>query len=49
MLLPEGFPEDIKIKFKDGKSLNMSYPCQILNHLIYEKYANPQYQQLTNP
>lgn len=26
----------------------MSYPCQILNHLIYEKYANPQYQELIN-
>lgn len=35
MLLPQGFPEDIKIKFKSGQSVNMSYPCQILNHLIY--------------
>lgn len=35
MLLPQGFPEDIKIKFKNGQSVNMSYPCQILNHLIY--------------
>ena len=48
MLLPTGFPEDIKIKFKNNKSYNMSYPCQILNHLIYEKYANPQYQELIN-
>lgn len=35
MLLPQGFPEEVKIKFKNGKSFNMSYPCQILNHLIY--------------
>lgn len=48
MLLPTGFPEDIKIKFKNGKSFNMSYPCQILNHLIYEKYANKQYQELVD-
>lgn len=46
MLLPKGFPEDVKIKLKNGKEFMMSYPCQILNQLIYEKYANPQYQEL---
>lgn len=35
MLLPKGFPEDIKINFRSGKSLKLSYPCHILNHLIY--------------
>ena len=35
MLLPQGFPEDVKIKFNNGSTFNMSYPCQILNHLIY--------------
>jgi len=30
-LLPTGFPEDIKLKFKDGSSCNMSYPCSVLN------------------
>lgn len=35
MLLPSGFPEDIKINFKSGKSFKLSYPCHILNHLIY--------------
>jgi DNA polymerase epsilon subunit 1 len=44
MLLPQGFPEDVKVTFKSGKSLKISYPCHILNHLIYEKYANNQYQ-----
>jgi len=48
MLLPSGFPEDIKINFKSGKSFKLSYPCHILNHLIYEKYANDQYQWLKN-
>ena len=24
----------------------MSYPCHILNHLIYDKYSNDQYQWL---
>lgn len=46
MLLPEGFPEDVKINFKSGKVLKLSYPCHILNHLIYEKYSNDQYQWL---
>lgn len=49
MLLPHGFPEDIKVNFKSGKSLKISYPCHILNHLIYDKYANDQYQWLENP
>lgn len=48
MLLPKGFPEDLKLNFKSGKTFKMSYPCHILNHLIYEKYANPQYQTLKN-
>ena len=46
MLLPHGFPEDIKFTFKSGKTLKISYPCYILNHLIYEKYSNDQYQWL---
>jgi DNA polymerase epsilon subunit 1 len=46
MLLPDGFPEDVKINFKSGKVLKLSYPCHILNHLIYDKYANDQYQWL---
>ena len=48
MLLPKGFPEDVKVTFKSGRSLKLSYPCHILNYLIYEKYANDQYQWLDN-
>ena len=39
-LLPQGFPEDFALKFKNGKTLKFSYPCFILNMIIYEKYAN---------
>ena len=46
MLLPQGFPENVKITVKNGKPINMEYPCQIFNHLICEKYANPQDQTL---
>ncbi|KAL4468704.1 hypothetical protein ABPG74_005207 [Tetrahymena malaccensis] len=48
-LLPEGFPEDFTIKFKDGKKARMDYPCSILNYLVYEKYCNRQYQTLIDP
>ena len=46
MLLPKGFPEDVKVKFKSGRSIKLSYPCHILNYLIYDKYSNNQYQWL---
>ena len=48
MLLPKGFPEDVKINFKSGRTFKLSYPCHILNHLIYDKYSNDQYQWLEN-
>jgi len=45
-LLPNGFPENFGIKLLNGKKINFSFPCTMLNHLIYEKYCNPQYQIL---
>lgn len=45
-LLPEGFPENFSIKMKNGKTFRMSYPCTMLNMLIYDKYKNEQYQEL---
>lgn len=45
-LLPQGFPEDFQMKFKDGKKAKMDYPCSILNYLVYEKYCNRQYQTI---
>ena len=48
-LLPCGFPENFSFKLKNGKSVKFSYPCSILNILIYEKYMNDQYQVLSEP
>jgi len=47
-LLPSGFPENFVLKLKSGKTLKFSYPCSILNILIYEKYLNDQYQVLVD-
>jgi DNA polymerase epsilon subunit 1 len=47
-LLPIGFPENFALKLKSGKKANLSFPCTMLNFLIYEKYCNRQYQAL-NP
>jgi DNA polymerase epsilon subunit 1 len=47
-LLPKGFPEEFKFKFKDGKSNVLSFPCTMCNRLIYDKYANNQYQTLVD-
>ena len=44
-LLPACFPENYSLEV-DGKKLPMSYPCTMLNRLIYDKYKNPQYQTL---
>jgi DNA polymerase epsilon subunit 1 len=40
-MLPERFPENFFLKTKSGKSLFMSYPCTMLNLLIYDKFKNP--------
>jgi DNA polymerase epsilon subunit 1 len=47
-LLPLGFPENSTIKFKNGKKINFSFPCTMLNQLVYEKYCNDQYQVLVD-
>jgi DNA polymerase epsilon subunit 1 len=39
-MLPKGFPENILFKYKNGKSAKISYPCSVLNNLVYEKYCN---------
>ena len=43
-MLPHGFPEEFKLEFSNGKKANFSFPCTMLNELIYTKYSNPQYQ-----
>ena len=44
--LPFGFPENFAIKLKDGRKINFSFPCTILNSLIYDHYKNSQYQSI---
>ena len=45
-LLPKGFPENFTLKTKNGKNLNFSFPCSLINWLIYDKYKNTQYQTI---
>ena len=45
-MLPGVFPENFKFKLKSGKSIGFSYPCTMLNHLVYDKFTNHQYHDL---
>ncbi len=47
-MLPATFPENFAFKLKNGKKLNISYPCVMLNHLVHDKFTNHQYQTLTD-
>lgn len=48
-ILPATFPENFSFKLKNGKKLNISYPCVMLNHLVHAKFTNHQYQELVDP
>ena len=43
-MLPKGFPEVFEFKLKNGKTSKFQFICTMSNHLIYDKYANNQYQ-----
>jgi DNA polymerase epsilon subunit 1 len=45
-MLPGVFPGDFKFQLKNGKSIPFSYPCTMLNHLVYDKFTNHQYHDL---
>ncbi|KZS89156.1 DUF1744-domain-containing protein [Sistotremastrum niveocremeum HHB9708] len=45
-MLPSIFPENFKFKLKSGKSIAFSYPCTMLNHLVYDGFTNHQYHDL---
>lgn len=45
-LLPQGFPENFFLTTHSGKKIMMSYPCSMLNLLIYDEFKNSQYQDL---
>lgn len=48
-MLPASFPENFAFTLKNGKSLPISYPCVMLNHLVHDQFTNHQYQELTDP
>lgn len=48
-ILPATFPENFAFKLKSGKSIPMSYPGVMLNHLVHDQFTNHQYQELDNP
>ena len=45
-MLPGVFPENFKFQLKNGKSIPFTYPCTMLNHLVYDKFTNHQYHDL---
>eukprot|EP00884_Botryococcus_braunii_P021811 jgi/Botrbrau1/8313/Bobra.0081s0002.1 len=47
--LPSSFPENFKLKNKNGKDLKISYPCVMLNVMVAANNTNDQYQDLVNP
>ncbi|KAF4126175.1 DNA polymerase epsilon subunit 1 [Geosmithia morbida] len=48
-MLPATFPENFGFKLKNGKKLTLSYPCAMLNHLVFRYFTNHQYQTLVDP
>eukprot|EP00842_Homolaphlyctis_polyrhiza_P005989 jgi/Hompol1/6391/HPOL_004966-RA len=47
-ILPKTFPESFNLKLKNGKSLFISYPGVMLNHLVHAAFTNDQYQDLVD-
>lgn len=45
-MLPGVFPENFKFKLKNGKTIGVSYPCTMLNHLVHAQFTNHQYHDL---
>lgn len=45
-MLPGVFPDNFKFKLDNGKSIAFSYPCTMLNHLVYAQFTNHQYHDL---
>lgn len=42
-MLPGVFPENFKFKLTSGKTIPISYPCTMLNHLVHARFTNHQY------
>lgn len=39
-IFPSSFPENFKLKLKNGKNYPISYPCVMLNHLVHDQVCN---------
>lgn len=48
-ILPASFPENFQFNLKSGKTITISYPCVMLNHLVHDLFTNHQYQTLEDP
>ncbi|KAG5438743.1 hypothetical protein PCANB_002463 [Pneumocystis canis] len=48
-ILPAAFPQNYTFNFSNGKTLFISYPCVVLNHLIHSQFTNHQYHDLVDP
>lgn len=48
-MLPATFPENFAFQLKNGKTVPVSYPCVMLNHLVHARFTNHQYQELVDP
>lgn len=46
--LPGTFPENYSFRLKKGGAFGISYPCTMLNHLVFDKFTNHQYQDLVD-
>ena len=44
-MLPGIFPENFTFKVAKGKPVTFSYPCTMLNHLVYAQFTNHQYHE----
>lgn len=45
-ILPSSFPQEFHMRTKNGKKVNIDYPCAMLNADVHERYTNHQYQDL---
>lgn len=48
-MLPSGFPQTFAFELSGGKKVGFAYPCVMLNHLLFDRFTNHQYQTLTDP
>ena len=48
-MLPSAFPDGFNFKLASGKTYGISYPCTMLNHLVYKDFTNDQYHELVDP